>query len=402
MSGWRSQAEARPVRHTAAVRHDFWLLGLALALLGLGLVMVTSASMSLADSRQGQPLYFLWRQLAHATVGILAGWAVYRTPVALWERHGGSLLLIGYLLLALVLVPGIGREVNGAMRWLNLGVMTLQPSELMKLLAVIFVAGYLVRRRHEVQGELWGFVKPVLLLGFGSVLLLMEPDFGATVVMMATATAMLFLGGVRIVPFFLAGGAIAGLATTLVMTSPYRMQRLTTFVDPWADPFDSGFQLTQALIAFGRGDWFGVGLGASIQKLSYLPEAHTDFIMAVLAEELGMAGLLIVITLYGLLLLRGFQIGARAERAGQAFSAHLAYGLSVWLGLQVFISIGVNMGLLPTKGLTLPLMSYGGSSLLVTCLALALLLRIAYECESPEFGRRLDDVGVRYPVEVRA
>jgi cell division protein FtsW len=402
MSGWRGQAETRPVRRTAAVRHDFWLLGLALALLGLGLVMVTSASMSLADSRQGQPLYFLWRQLAHAAVGILAGWAVYRTPVAFWERHGGSLLLIGYLLLALVLVPGIGREVNGAMRWLNLGVMTLQPSELMKLLAVIFVAGYMVRRRHEVQGELWGFVKPVVLLGFGSVLLLMEPDFGATVVMMATATAMLFLGGVRIVPFFLAGGAIAGLATTLVMTSPYRMQRLTTFVDPWADPFDSGFQLTQALIAFGRGDWFGVGLGASIQKLSYLPEAHTDFIIAVLAEELGMAGLLIVITLYGLLLLRGFQVGARAERAGQAFSAHLAYGISIWLGLQVFISIGVNMGLLPTKGLTLPLMSYGGSSLLVTCLALALLLRIAYECEGPEFGRRLDDVGVRYPAEVRA
>lgn len=402
MNGWRGQAEVRTVRRIAEVSHDFWLLGLALILLGLGLLMVTSASMSLADSRLGNPLYFLWHQLAHAVVGILAGWVVYRTPLAFWERHGGSLLLIGYLLLALVLVPGIGREINGAMRWLNLGVVTLQPSELMKLLAVIFVAGYMVRRRHEVQGELWGFVKPVLLLGFGSVLLLMEPDFGATVVMMATATAMLFLGGVRIVPFFLAGGAIAGLATTLVMTSPYRMQRLTTFVDPWADPFDSGFQLTQALIAFGRGDWFGVGLGASIQKLSYLPEAHTDFIIAVLAEELGMAGLLIVITLYGLLLLRGFQIGARAERAGQAFAAHLAYGLSIWLGLQVFISIGVNMGLLPTKGLTLPLMSYGGSSLLVTCLALALLLRVAYECDSPEFGRRLDDVGVRYPVEVRA
>ncbi|RLA32182.1 MAG: putative lipid II flippase FtsW [Gammaproteobacteria bacterium] len=402
MSGWRGQAAVHPVRRNASVQHDFWLLGLALALLGLGLVMVASASMSLADSRQGQPLYFLWRQLAHAAIGMLAGWVVYRTPVAFWERHGGSLLLIGYLLLALVLVPGIGREVNGAMRWLNLGVMTLQPSELMKLLAVIFIAGYMVRRRHEVQGALWGFVKPMLLLGFGSVLLLMEPDFGAAVVIMATATAMLFLGGVRLVPFFFAGGAIAGLATTLVLTSPYRMQRLTTFVDPWADPFDSGFQLTQALIAFGRGDWFGVGLGASIQKLSYLPEAHTDFIIAVLAEELGMVGLLIVITLYGLLLLRGFQIGARAERAGQAFAAHLAYGLSIWLSLQVFISIGVNMGLLPTKGLTLPLMSYGGSSLLVTCLALALLLRIAYECESPEFGRRLDDAGVRYPVEVRA
>jgi cell division protein FtsW len=402
VSGWRGQATTRPVRRGAAVRHDFWLLGLVLALLGLGLVMVTSASMSLADSRQGQPLYFLWRQLAHAAVGVVAGWAVYRTPVATWERHGGSLLLVGYLLLALVLVPGIGREVNGAMRWLNLGFMTLQPSELMKLLAVIFVAGYLVRRRHEVQASLWGFVKPMLLLGFGCFLLLLEPDFGATVVIMATAAAMLFLGGVRIIPFFFAGGAIAGLATTLVMTSPYRMQRLTTFVDPWADPFDSGFQLTQALIAFGRGDWLGVGLGASVQKLSYLPEAHTDFIIAVLAEELGMVGLLVVITLYALLLVRGFQIGARAQRTGQAFAAHLAYGLSTWFGLQVFISIGVNMGLLPTKGLTLPLISYGGSSLLVTCLALALLLRVAYESESPEFGRQLDDVGVRYPVEVRA
>jgi cell division protein FtsW len=402
VSGWRGQAASQPIRRQAEVRHDFWLLGLALALLGLGLVMVTSASMSLADSRQGEPLYFLWRQLAHAALGVVAGWAVYRTPVAFWERHGGSLLLIGYLMLALVLVPGIGREVNGAMRWLNLGFMTLQPSEIMKLLAIIFIAGYMVRRSHEVQGSLWGFAKPMLLLGFGGVLLLMEPDFGATVVIMATATAMLFLGGVRIVPFVLAGGAITGLAAMLVMTSPYRMQRLTTFVDPWADPFDSGFQLTQALIAFGRGDWFGVGLGASVQKLSYLPEAHTDFIIAVLAEELGMVGLLVVITLFALLLLRGFQIGARAERAGRAFAAHLAYGLSIWIGLQVFISIGVNMGLLPTKGLTLPLISYGGSSMLVTCLALALLLRVAHEGEGPESGHRLDEPGMRYPAEVRA
>ena len=402
MSGWRGQASVHPVRRGAAVRHDFWLLGVALALLGLGLVMVTSASMSLAESRQGQPLYFLWRQLAHAGLGFAAGWAIYRTPVSFWERQGGSLLLIGYLMLALVLVPGIGREVNGAMRWLNLGVFALQPSELMKLLAVIFVAGYVVRRRHEVQGSLWGFAKPMLLLGFGCVLLLLEPDFGATVVIMATVTAMLFLAGVRILPFLLAGGAITSLGTLLVVSSPYRLQRLTTFVDPWADPFNSGFQLTQALIAFGRGDWFGVGLGASVQKLSYLPEAHTDFIIAVLAEELGLVGLLVVIALYAMLLLRGFQIGARAERAGQAFAAHLAYGVMVWFGLQVFISIGVNMGLLPTKGLTLPLISYGGSSLLVTCLALALVLRIAYECESPEFGQRLDDVGVRYPLEARA
>ncbi len=402
MNARRGQATVHAVRRQVAVRHDFWLLGLALALLGLGLVMVTSASMSLADSRQGEPLYFLWRQLAHVALGFAAGWVVYRTPVTLWERHGGSLLLVGYLLLALVLVPGIGREVNGAMRWLNLGFMTLQPSELMKLLAIVFVAGYVVRRRHEVQNSLWGFAKPMVLLGFGGMLLLMEPDFGAAVVIMATTAAMLFLGGVRIVPFVFAGGLIAGLATTLVMTSPYRMQRLTTFVDPWADPFDTGFQLTQALIAFGRGDWFGVGLGASVQKLSYLPEAHTDFIIAVLAEELGMVGLLVVITLYAMLLLRGFQIGARAERAGQAFAAHLAYGVTVWIGLQTFISIGVNMGLLPTKGLTLPLISYGGSSLLVTCLALALLLRVAYESESPEFGRRLDDAGVRYPAEVRA
>jgi len=402
VSVWRSQATTRAVRRPAGVEHDFWLLGLALVLLGLGLVMVTSASMSLAESRQGQPLYFMWRQLAHIGLGVCLGGLVYRTPVAVWERHGGSLLLIGYLLLALVLVPGIGRQVNGAMRWLDFGVMTLQPSELVKLLAVIFVAGYLVRRRHEVQRSLWGFAKPMALLAVGCALLLMEPDFGATVVMMTTVTAMMFLGGVKVWQFMLVTGTGGGLAAFLVLTSPYRMQRLTTFVDPWADPFDSGFQLTQALIAFGRGDWFGVGLGASVQKLSYLPEAHTDFIIAVLAEELGLVGLLIVIVLFGLLLLRGFQVGMRAEAAGSPFAAHLAYGISVWLTLQVFISIGVNMGLLPTKGLTLPLISYGGSSLLVTCLALGLLLRIARENNSPGFDRRPDAAGVRYAVEVRA
>ncbi|HEY5789005.1 MAG TPA: putative lipid II flippase FtsW [Gammaproteobacteria bacterium] len=378
------------------------MLGLALALLGLGLVMVTSASMSLAASRQGEPLYFFWRQLAHAGLGAALGWVVYRTPLAFWERHGGSLLLAGYVLLALVLVPGIGRQVNGAMRWLNLGVFTLQPSELMKLLAVVFIAGYLVRRRHEVQSSLWGFLKPMLLLGFGGGLLLLEPDFGATAVMMTTVAALLFLGGVRLWQFVLMLGAGCGMAALLVLGSPYRMQRLTTFVDPWADPFDKGFQLTQALIAFGRGDWFGVGLGGSVQKLSYLPEAHTDFIIAVLAEELGLAGLLVVIALYSALLLRGFQVGTRAQAAGNPFGAFLAYGISTWIALQAFISIGVNMGLLPTKGLTLPLISYGGSSLLVTCVALALLLRVAYESDSPEFGRRLDAVGVRYPLEVRA
>jgi cell division protein FtsW len=358
---------------------DLWLLGTAALLLLIGLVMVGSASMAIADRTSGGPLFYLYRQLAYCGVGIGLGVAVLRVPMALWERLGPYLLVLGVMLIGLVLVPGVGREVNGSVRWLAFGPVNLQPSELMKLFMVIYLAGYLVRREEEVRTLFSGFLKPGLLLGLVGVLLLLEPDFGAVAVLSATVLGMLFLGGVRLWQFALVMLLALGALAAVAISSPYRLERLTTFLDPWADPFNSGFQLTQALIAFGRGEWFGVGLGAGVQKLFYLPEAHTDFLFAVLAEELGLLGALGVLGLFTLLVWRAFAIGSRALRAGRRYSAYLALGLGLWIALQVIISVGVNTGLLPTKGLTLPLMSYGGSSLVTNCIAIALLLRADYE-----------------------
>jgi len=278
-----------------------------------------------------------------------------------------------------VLVPGVGRNVNGATRWLPLGFVNLQVSELAKLAVVVYAAGYLVRRGEEVRSTIQGFVKPLGVMLLFALLLLLEPDFGAVVVIGATLMGMLFLAGVRLWLFGLLLVAAAGALALLAITSPYRMERLTTFMNPWADPFDSGFQLTQALIAFGRGEWLGVGLGGSVQKLFYLPEAHTDFLFAVLAEELGLLGAVGVIALFAYVVWRGFAIGQVAARAGRHFAAYLSYGIALWIGMQAFINLGVNMGVLPTKGLTLPLMSYGGSSMLVSCIAVALLLRVDRE-----------------------
>ena len=361
-------------------------MGAVLVLLMLGLVMVASASIAIGDGELGQPLYFFWRQAAYVSAGVLLGLLALRVPLLAWRRSGVILLLFGVALLVLALVPGIGREVNGSMRWISLGPVNLQPSELVKLLAVVYLAGYLVRRREEVQQAASGFLKPMAVLTLIAGLLLLEPDYGATVVLFATALAMLFLGRVplgRFIAWMLAAGAVmAG----VVLLAPYRVERLTTFIDPWADPFDSGFQLTQALIAVGRGEWFGVGLGASVQKLFYLPEAHTDFLFAVLAEELGLAGMLLVITLFAFIVWRAFHIAWRAEARSRPFSAYLAYGLGISMGLQAFTNIGVNLGVLPTKGLTLPLMSYGGSSMVASCLMLGLLLRIDHELRTMDKG----------------
>jgi len=371
---------------------DLWLLSTATLLLLIGLVMVGSASMAIADRASGGPLFYLYRQLAYCGVGIGLGVAVLRVPMALWERLGPYLLVLGVMLIGMVLVPGVGREVNGSVRWLAFGPVNLQPSELMKLFMVIYLAGYLVRREEEVRTRFSGFLKPGLLLGLVGVLLLLEPDFGAVAVLSATVLGMLFLGGVRLWQFALVVLLAMGALAAVAISSPYRLERLTTFLDPWADPFNSGFQLTQALIAFGRGEWLGVGLGAGVQKLFYLPEAHTDFLFAVLAEELGLLGALAVLGLFTLLVWRAFAIGSRALRAGRRYSAYLALGLGLWIALQVIISVGVNTGLLPTKGLTLPLMSYGGSSLVTNCIAIALLLRVDYELRTapPETlpGRR--------------
>lgn len=360
-------------------RLDFQLLGVAVTLLAIGLIMVTSASITTAERQLGDPFYYALRQGIYLVAAIGAGLLVFKVRMAHWARAGVPVLLLALALLLAVLIPGIGRAVNGATRWIALGPVNLQVSEPAKLLLFIYLAGYLVRHAEEVRNQVSGFIKPMAVLGLAGVLLLAEPDFGATVVLLATALAMMFLAGVRWWQFaVLIGGAVSALAL-LAVTSPYRMKRLTTFIDPWADPFNSGFQLTQSLIAIGRGHWFGVGLGGSVQKLFYLPEAHTDFVFAVWAEEFGLFGILLLVALYGLLVWRAFSIGSLAQRAGDYFSSYLAYGIGTWFGLQSFINMGVNMGALPTKGLTLPLLSYGGSSLVVMCIAIALLLRIDYE-----------------------
>lgn len=366
---------------------DPWLLGSALALIGLGLVMVCSASITMANREWGRPFYFFDRQSLYIVVGLVSGLIMVRIPTVLWERYGMVLILFSILLLALVLVPGIGRSVNGSTRWIALGPLNLQVSELAKLFSIVYLAGYLVRRSAEVRTVMSGFLRPMVLLSIMVLLLLVEPDFGAAVVMLATALGLMWLGGVRWWQFLLLLGFMAATLMVLAVSSPYRMARLTTFLNPWADPYSSGFQLTQALIAFGRGEWFGVGLGASVLKLFYLPEAHTDFLFAVLAEELGLVGAVIVIGLFSVLVGRALIIGRRAERSGRLFAGYLAYGLGLWIGLQAFINIGVNMGVLPTKGLTLPLMSYGGSSIVVMCLAVAMLLRVGLENAANDQGQ---------------
>ncbi|MGL4315801.1 MAG: putative lipid II flippase FtsW [Pseudomonas sp.] len=368
-----------PLRTRRGIDLDFPLLAGSLALLGLGLVMITSASSEVAAALSGNPLYHMIRHLIYLALGLGAGLLTLLVPMSFWQRHGGRLMLLAFALLIMVLLPGIGREVNGAKRWIGFGLFNVQPSELAKLFTVVFIAGYLVRRQAEVREKLTGFIKPMLVLGPIAVLLLAEPDFGATVVLVGSCIAMLFLGGINLVRFVPLVAGVLGLGVLVMTSQAYRLKRLTNFVDPWADQFGDGYQLSQALIAFGRGEWFGVGLGNSIQKQFYLPEAHTDFVFAVLAEELGMVGALATLALFVFVSVRALYIGLWAEKAKQFFSAYVAYGLAfLWIG-QVLINIGVNVGLLPTKGLTLPFLSYGGSSLIICCVSLAMLLRIEWE-----------------------
>ncbi|MCC7410236.1 MAG: putative lipid II flippase FtsW [Gammaproteobacteria bacterium] len=362
--------------------YDAWLLAAVVTLIGLGLIMVASASIGIAERRFDEPLHYFWRQLVALGLGIALAVAMARVPLATLQRASGMFLLLGAFLLALVIVPGLGREVNGSMRWLQIGTLSLQPSEPAKLCFVIYLAAYLVRHGEQVRTAFVGFIKPIGLLTVLGGLLLLEPDYGATVVLFVTALGMLFVGGVSLARFAAWGLVAVTALTTTAVLAPYRLERLMTFMNPWADPYDKGFQLTQALIAFGRGEWTGVGLGASVQKLFYLPEVHTDFIFAVIAEELGLAGTLTVIALFLFLIWRAFSLGARAEAAGLAFQAYLAYGIGFLLGLQAFTNIGVNMGVLPTKGLTLPLVSYGANSIVFTCMAVGLLVRAGYETDA--------------------
>lgn len=360
---------------------DRGLLAVLAIIAVLGLVMVMSASVSLAERQTGDAFHYFKRQLLFFGIGVALAAAVLQVRLENWQRVSGPLLILAYLLLGLVLIPGIGREVNGAVRWIPLGVFNLQVSEAAKLLILLYLADYLVRRAEPVRTRVLAFLLPMGCIAFAGLLLLLEPDFGAAVVLAATGMGMLFLAGVPLWRFVLLGGLVAAVGSLLIVASPYRWMRLTTFIDPWQDPFASGFQLTQSLIAIGRGEWLGVGLGGSVQKLFYLPEAHTDFLFAVFAEEFGLIGVIGVIGLYGYVVLRAFVIGTRCLRNGLPFGGYLAYGIGLWFGLQSFVNIGVNMGLLPTKGLTLPLMSYGGSSLITTLLALALLLRASIELQ---------------------
>ncbi len=349
------------------------------ALLSLGMLMVLSASITAADRDMGEPFYYLWRQTVYLGLGLAAGLVCLWVPMRLWERSSVILLVLAYLLLIAVLIPGIGREVNGSTRWLPLGPVNLQVSEPARLLILMFVAAYVARRSEELATTAAGFFKPVGLVIVACALLLMEPDFGAATVLLATTMAVLFAGGVRIRYFLmLLAPAVASMAL-LALTSPYRLRRLTAFLDPWADPYDSGFQLTQSLIAIGRGEVTGVGLGGSVQKLFYLPEAHTDFVFAVFAEEFGLLGVVALIALYGVLVWRVLAVSSRCASDGALFPACLTFGLGAWLGAQAMVNIGVNMGLLPTKGLTLPLMSFGGSSLIICCAAVGIILRADLE-----------------------
>lgn len=368
--------------------YDRWLIILVLSLVALGLLMVASASIETSDHQLHEPFYYFYRQLIYLLLGILLGSIVVQFDIAIWEKIGGSLMVAVILMLALVLVPGLGHSVNGSARWVGIGPFRIQASEVAKFVVVVFMAGYLVRRHEEISTRLSGFLKPMGLLTVIAVLLLKEPDFGATAVIMTTALGMMFLAGMQLRHFAFLLTGVVGIFSIVAISAPYRLLRLTTFLNPWAHPFNSGYQLTQSLIAFGRGGWFGVGLGKSIQKLFYLPEAHTDFLFAVIAEELGLVGMLAVIAIFTCLVIRIFSIGRQAQRLGKNFAGYLAYGFALWIAIQFTVSIGVNSGVLPTKGLTLPLVSYGGSSMLINCIVIALLLRIDYENRMTMLGIR--------------
>lgn len=358
---------------------DIVLIVCLFSLILIGIVMMTSASISFADKHYGDAFYYAERQFIYISLGLMIAFVTWKIPLSVWYTLRPVLLMIGLLLLAAVLLPGVGHTVNGSTRWMRLGGVNVQISEIVKILIIIFLAGYLSKQQALLNQSSKPVIVPIVMLLLVGALLLMEPDFGATVVIFATAFSMMFLAGVQLRFFVVFGSLAAAGFAVLAYTSPYRLQRLTSFLDPWADPFNSGFQLSQSLIAFGRGEWFGVGLGESVQKLFYLPEAHTDFVFAVIAEELGVIGALVVITLYTCIAWRALVIGRACQKLEKYFAAYIAFGVGSWLLFQAYVNVGVNMGVLPTKGLTLPFMSYGGSSIVMACFSLALLLRADYE-----------------------
>jgi len=381
MSDMSAQARRR---HELPGHFDLGIMIAAGALAALGVIMVASSSIAIADGQHVGPFYYVTRHIVFLGLGVALGILMTRIELEWLERNAFVLLLLAIILLLLVFVPGLGLRVNGARRWIRLGFAGFQSVEAVKLMFIVYLASYLVRHRDNVQMSMFGVIKPlgVALILVG--LLLMQPDFGSAALIIAVTVGMVWLGGARMRNlFYLAIPAMPAIAWA-AMTSDYRVKRLTSFLNPWAHPFDDGFQLTQALIAIGRGEWLGVGLGGSVQKLFYLPEAHTDFILAVIAEELGLAGILLVLVLFAALVGRALMLGLRAIERGQRFAGYCACGIGLWLGLQTLVSIGVNLGVLPTKGLTLPLISSGGSSVLMTCAAVGLLLRISFEVSRAE------------------
>jgi cell division protein FtsW len=371
-----------PRDRISSASYDQILLWVTLILLGLGLVMVYSASIAIAESEKAvgySTTYYLVRQAIFIIISVSAAFVAFNVPISWWQKMAPYLFLLGLGLLVLVLIPGIGRVVGGSRRWLSLFVINLQPSEFMKLFAAMYVADYAVRKSAQMDSIVKGFLPMVAVMVLVGFLLLREPDFGAFAVVAAISISILWLGGINVKIF---AGLLALLPVAiyvLIVSSPYRLQRVIGFMDPWADPFGKGYQLSHALIAFGRGEWFGVGLGGSVEKLLYLPEAHTDFLLAVIAEELGFMGVLTVLGLFSWIVIRSFGIGKESVMNERYFASLLAQGIGVWMGVQGIINIGVNMGVLPTKGLTLPLLSFGGSGILANCIAMAILLRIDYE-----------------------
>ncbi len=358
---------------------DYFLLSICTALLFIGFIMVTSSTLHLAENPVNSSLSYPLKQFFHILAGIGVASIICCIPLQLWEKMGPWLFILGIALLVLVLIPGVGVKVKGSIRWISLAGLRIQVSEIVKFVSVVYMASYVSRHQDDVLNSTYGLVKPLLLFSIACFFLLLEPDFGSAVIILVIAMGVMYLSGARLWQFIVLMSVLTILGVMLIFFWRYRRARFTGFFDPWADPEDSGYQLVHALISFGRGEITGVGLGSGIQKLFYLPEAHTDFLFSVLAEELGLVGVVLIICLFALLLSHSFSLAIKAEQAGQKFAAYIAYGIGIWFGFQAFINMGVNMGMLPTKGLTLPLMSYGGSSMITMCAAMALLFRVHSE-----------------------
>ncbi len=379
------KAVALPPSAQAATHYALWVLPLiVLGLISFGLVMVTSASIDFAAENYGDAWFFAKRHGIYLVIAAASCTVLAAVPSAMWQRYAPAFLVLGFVLLVIVLIPGVGRSVNGSQRWLSLGPISVQVSEITKFCMILFFGSFLARKQDKIAAGWSVFAIMIGLMGAASLLLLMQPDFGSAVVLCLTCGAMMFVGGVRLFRFLvLAAIGLAGLSAVAVL-SPYRWQRLVTFLDPWSDQFSSGYQLVQSLIAFGRGEWFGMGLGNSIQKLFFLPEAHTDFVFAIIAEELGLVGAVALISAFILLVYKIYAISRRASEQGNLFISFVCFGVAIMLAGQAFINMGVAAGLLPTKGLTLPLISYGGSSLVVTCALLTLVIRMDWELRRDE------------------